>query len=149
MKTILYILILSFSSIFCGCFTYYPSRENPDSVKTEQERYFRILKFYLLDGNSIDVSNYEVKYYNNYKNNKDVFVFTQTDTIQKSLIPDSIKIKSSQKIIPSDRIKFVVVERRKTDTKSSLITAGIIVGSVALLLFIAIAATLPHADIHL
>lgn len=149
MRIVILIFLFTLSLISSGCFTYYPSRESPDSVKTEQERYFRILKLQLLDGNSIDVSNSDVKFYKYYKNNKDVFVYTKMDTIQKSSIPDSVRIKSSQKIIPSSEIKSVVVERRKTDAKSTLITAGIIIGIAAILFCITVAIALPNSNIRM
>lgn len=138
MKISLFILLLFVSLLFSGCFTYYPVRENPDSLKVESNRYAKILKIHLLDGTTIDVSEYEVNYYNKYKTNERVFVYFQPDTIN-SQNPDSVNIKSSEKIIPSEKIKSLIVERRKTDVKSAAFTTLIIVGSAALLYFLIVA----------
>jgi hypothetical protein len=142
MKRILFIILFSISLFSSGCMTYYPVRESPDSLKIAQDKYCKILKFYLYDGKTIDVSEYDVKYYDKYKSDEKVFVYTQPDTIVKSQNPDSIKIKPAEKIIPADQIKSVTVEKRKTDTKSTIYTVLIIAGSLFVLLLI-VFSTMP------
>lgn len=136
MKITLSISLFFLCLILPGCYTYYPSRESPDSLKIEQNVYRKILKFNMDNGNTIDVSDNEVKYYDKYKSYEKVFIYTQSDTIVKSQNPDSIKIKTVERIIPSEKIKSVTVERRKTDAKSTAYTTLIIIGSAALLFFI-------------
>lgn len=146
MKIIQTIFLFFIIFVFSGCFTYYPSRETPDSVKTENDKYIKFLKFNLYDGNSIDVSETDVKYFKKYKDNNDVFVFMLSDTIYKSVNPDSIKISKVEKIIPSNQIKSVTVERRKTDAKSTLYTI-LIIGGVLIALTAIIIASMPE-DLH-
>jgi hypothetical protein len=121
MKIILFIFLFSLSLISSGCFTYYPTRESPDSLRVEKDRYSKILKFQLYDGETIDVSEYDVKYYDKYKTNVKVFVYNQSDTIIRSQNPDSVKIKSTEKIISSDQIKSIIVERKKNNIAGTVI----------------------------
>jgi hypothetical protein len=130
MKTILYILLIPFSSILYGCFTYYPSRENPESLKIENDDYIKVQKFYLYNNDSVDVSDYDVIYYNKYKNSEKVFICTENDTYEKNQIfGNSSKIKKKEKIIPSEQVKSISVEKRKTNVLKTVIT---IVGITAL-----------------
>ncbi|MFA5405605.1 MAG: hypothetical protein WC358_11790 [Ignavibacteria bacterium] len=149
MKIILFIFLFSLSLFSTGCFTYYPTRESPDSLKAENDRYSKILKFHLFDGKTIDVSEYEIKYYEKYKANEKVFVYYQPDTVVKNQNPDSLKIKLTEKIIPSDKIKLVTVERKKTDAKSTAFTALIILGSLALVFYIAVTISFHSNPPHL
>jgi hypothetical protein len=146
MRTVLFIFLFSLSIISSGCFTYYPSRESPDSLKIESDRYSKILKFHLYDGKTLDVNEYDVKYYNKYKAIEKVFVYTEQDSVFKNGNLDSIKY--TEKIIPADKIKSVTVERKKTDAKSATYTALIIVGSAVVLFCIIVAISLHNDNLH-
>lgn len=137
MKKILFIFIFLLSLISSGCFNYYPSRENPDSLKTEKSEYIKITKFYLKNGDSVDVKNYDVKYYKKYKNQEKVFVCIQSDDIHKNEAFSHLsKVKKDEKIIPSEQVKSISIEKRKTDVVGIVLVVTLSLLTVAALILL-------------
>jgi ABC-type sugar transport system permease subunit len=148
MKITLFIFLFALSLISSGCFTYYPSSDSPDSFKVERNEYIKITVFQLNNGDFINVSDYDVKYYKKYKSYEKVFVCTEKDTYEKNQIfGNSSKIKKNEKIIPSEQVKTISVERRKTNVvKTVLYAVGITVITAAALILIF--AALLHNSFH-
>jgi len=146
MKITLFIFLLVLSLISSGCFTYYPSRENPDSLKVENNDNIKVLTIYLHNGDTVDVSDYDVKYYDRYKNSEKVFVCTEKDPYEKNQIFfNKSVIKSEKKIIPSEQVKSIIIEKRKTDTvKTVIVASSITILSLAALFLILLGISLSH-----
>lgn len=111
-----YLPLVLFFLIFLssGCHTYYPAIVNPESVKQEPDFYMKVQEFILKDSTRVDVSNYEVQYFKEYKDFENVFVCFPIDFTKNQIFSSSSKT-NEEKIIPAGQVKTVIVEKRKTD----------------------------------
>lgn len=125
MKTFPIIFALFLSILFTGCYTYYPARGNLEDLKNENDNYVRITKFCLQNGDTINVKDYEVTYYEKYNKNEKVFVCTESNPNEKNQIfYNSSTQKEPKKIIPAEQVKSVIVEKRKINTLKTVIVAS-------------------------
>jgi hypothetical protein len=149
MKKLIFILLFSLSLYSTGCFTYYSVRESADSLKLNDERYYKILKMFFVKGKYENVEDTDIKYFKNYGTSKKVLVYTQADTIPDQNNPSEFKINTSKKIISLDSLKSLTIERKKTDLKSVAMTSMIIIGSAAVLYIIGFSIALNSGKFHL
>ena len=120
MKKFNFFYLFALSFLLSGCYTYYPTRESSESFKIEKDEYMKIQKFLLKNGDSIDVHNFEVKYYEKYKIFEKVFVCIQLPTTEENQIFYK-ETKKEEKIIPLEKIKSVTLEKRKTNVVGTVI----------------------------
>lgn len=137
MKKLLLLILLPIIFYSNGCFTYYAVSERPDSLNFNDGRYYKIQKLFYIRGLYENVEETDIDYYEKFGNAKRVLVYTIYDSIRDKNNPEKLKISKSKKIIPLDSIKAIIIERKKNDMKSSLITGLIIVSSVVVLYMIA------------
>jgi len=136
MKKFIFIFLFIASLYSSGCLTYYPVNVPADSLNFNDGRYYKILKIFYLKGKYDNVENTDIEYFDKYGLYKKVLVYTQGDTLKPEYKPGETGIGSFKKIIPLDSIKSLVVERRKTDLKSTLLTSSIIIAVAAVLYII-------------
>jgi|WetSurMetagenome_2_1015567.scaffolds.fasta_scaffold132112_2 hypothetical protein len=133
MRIFLFLILFSFSLISSGCHTYYPSRESPDSLKFESDEYIKIMKFYLYNGDTIDVKDFDVKYYEKYKNYESVFVCIHLPGIEENQVFYK-ETKKEDKIILSKEVKSVTTEKRRTNILRTVIVT---ISSITALILLA------------
>jgi hypothetical protein len=135
MRNFLFIILFSLSLISSGCHTYYPTKENPDSIKIESGEYIKIQKFYLYNGDSVDVIDYDVKYYEKYKNYKSVFVCIHLPSIEENQVFYK-ETKKEERIILSKEVKSVTTEKRRTNIVGTVIVTISSIIALTLLAYI-------------
>ncbi|MBI5404401.1 MAG: hypothetical protein HY959_13515 [Ignavibacteriae bacterium] len=149
MKKLLLLILLPIIFYSNGCFTYYNVSERPDSLNLNDGRYYRIQKLFYIKGFYENVEDTDIDYYEKFGNAKRVLVYTKYDSTRDRNNPGEFKISKSKKIIPLDSLNALIIERKKNDLKSSLITGLIIVTSVVVLYMISFSIALHSGKFHI
>ena len=139
-KLLIYMIVLSFISSLSGCTTTETLRFENEHVYYKKD--YEIIKIILKDATVIDLRGIPIQYYKEYKDDKEVIVYTITDTTW--ITERSYTTSTDTNIIKIDEIKAITMEKTEIDAiKTILITFGII-AVIALYILIAFAVERPE-----
>lgn len=134
MKKIFLLSVFVFFITLTGCHTYYPTSERPDNLKTERDEYIKIQKFYLVNGDSVDLRNFDVKYYDKYKNFEKVFVCIESNSYRDNEMFSSYK--KEEKIISAEQVKSAEIEKRRINILKTIGNVSVAIIATCTILFL-------------
>lgn len=103
------LLVLSYISSLSGCATTEPQRKKTEN--TVYKMNYEIVNVTLKNGAVIDLQNTPARYVKEYKEEKNVIVYTLADTLKIS--QDSINISIKTEIIKIDEVQWVKIEKNR------------------------------------
>ena len=103
------LLVLSYISSLNGCATTEPQRKITEN--TIYKMNYEIVNVTLKNGAVIDLQNIPARYVKEYKEEKNVIVYSLTDTLKIS--QDSINISIKTEVIKIDEVQWVTIEKNR------------------------------------
>jgi hypothetical protein len=136
--SLVFSLILSIS----GCTTTEIGQVKPENLDYKMN--YEFVNIILKNGLVIDLRDIPVHFVKEYKDKKNVIVYTKNDIVQES--EDSLVVSQGIKIIELNKIQSVTMETTELDTgKTILVTLGVI-AAIGLIIIILLAIAISNAD---
>ena len=135
LKLITYLVVLSFFLSLSGCTTTETLRVENEDVHYKKDS--EIIKVILKDAKVINLRGIPVQYYKEYKDEKDVIVYTKTDT--NWITERSYTLSTNTNIIKLEEIKVMSMEYTEFDLVKTILNVSVsmVVGVLLILLGLA------------
>jgi len=132
LRALAFVILVAFSAAIYSCQTVYTENYPPEKLKTDE--YEKITDVTTKNDSTINLTGYDVTYFDKYKDSSNILLLEKTDTTFIKTEPHK-EYKTTKKLseIKLKDISFVKVEKTRTNWTKTIIWSGVALAALVII----------------